>query len=103
MEFEEQPLMHIHAQAFWHDGAFIVGNTESLCRLVNAIIEAITLSKEGTAELICNDGEGYTLRIIRCDDEKTWDKLALPYTDPDAAENNPEAIHPAKLINPGDK
>ncbi len=99
MQFEEQPLAHIHAQAFWHDDAFIVANTEGLCRLANAIAEAIaSRSGEGTAELICHDGEGYTLKIIRKDDEQTWDKLALPYTDLIAKENNPEAVHPAELI-----
>lgn len=99
-KFEESPLVHIHAPTFWHDTAHIVANTEGLCKLANAIIEAIaSRSGEGTAELICNDGEGYTLKVIRKDDEETWNKLALPYTDSDAKENNPEAVHPAKLTN----
>lgn len=97
-KYEEEPLAHIYAQAFWHDDAFIVANTESLCRLANAIVEAIaSKSGEGKAELICNDGEGYTLKIIRADDEDTWDKLAVPYTASDAMEDNLEAIHPTIL------
>lgn len=94
----EEPLAHIYAQAFWHDDAFIVANAKSLSRLANAIIKAVDSKLgEGTAELTCNDGESYTLKIIRVDDEETWDKLAVPYTDFDAKEDNREAIQPAIL------
>lgn len=96
--YEEEPLAHIYAQAFWGDDAFIVANTESLCRQAFAIVEAIA-SKTGKAELTCIDGEGYTLKIIRADDEDTWDKLALPYTAPDAMEDNVGAIHPTILVD----
>lgn len=97
-DYEKEPLIHIHSQDFWHGTAYLVGNTEGLCKLINALIEAIAnKSASAQAELICNDGEGYTLKIVCSDNDGILSKLAVPYTGVDAKEDNPEIIHPSEL------
>lgn len=85
----EQPILHVYAQAFWHEEAVIVGNREALLTLRATIDAALQSGGEWngvSSEVSTADGEGYAIRVRRMDDEAI-DKLILPYTDKDAAGN----------------
>ncbi len=89
--------LHIHAQCWWHDEAWVVGNEEALRNLVRALKRAI---KEGYAEYLTftADGEGYDVRILRLNDDALWDKARLPYTAEWAQDKCPDALHPEDLV-----
>ncbi len=85
----ELPLLHVYAQAFWHEESVIVGNREGLAALQSAIDRALQPGADWNgeqSEVLTADGEGYNVRVRRLDDE-VIDKLILPYTDEDAAWN----------------
>ena len=82
--------LHIFAQHYWHDEAYVVGDRDSLIVLRDALDRAIAngISETPTDSecLATNDGEGYVVRVLRLepDDEAiVW--MAVPYTDADAA------------------
>lgn len=86
---EQEPLAHIYAQEFWHCDSYIIANKEGLSRIREALNEAIASeSGESSIELMCNDGEGYTLKVVRREGEEVWNKLALPYTDADVKDED---------------
>lgn len=80
---DDEKLLHIYAQAFWHTEAVIVGNRTGLLALADAIQEAVNVDGTTTAEAFAADGEGYTVRV-RLMDATGMNKLRLPYTDEDA-------------------
>ena len=93
---EAMPTVHLHAQSYWHDAAYINGNRAGLLALRQAIDDALQEPREaaaGRAETRTNDGEGYDL-IVRCVHGQHIYKLALPYTDEVAKERDAEAIWP---------
>lgn len=71
--------LHIYAQEYWHDEAYIVGTQAALGALRNAIDAALETGR-GKAELFVSDGEGYTVHVMAESDE-TMGKLCAPYTD----------------------
>ena len=93
------PLCHIYAQYAHHGEAFIIGNRIALERLKEALDRALN-EKEGEAELMVNDGEGYSVYVLLNNEEWSsdkWAKLAVPYTADYAKERSPDAIDPATL------
>jgi hypothetical protein len=79
-------VLHIYAQAFWHEEAVIVGTREALLALADAINVAVLKDNSDGVERMeayTADGEGYDVRI-RLMDENSMNKLVLPYTDDDA-------------------
>lgn len=87
------PTVHLHAQATWHDSAYISANRSGLLALRQAIDEALGAAQTGAADVFTNDGEGFDLRV-RCVTGEQIYKLALPYTDEVAREGDPNAIWP---------
>ncbi len=94
-------LLHLYAQADWHDPAFIVGNRPALLALKAAIERALSDEEGiGKADAFTADGEGYSLYVALNESEQLssldWQGLRLPYTDPiakeDAALFGPEAL-----------
>ena len=64
-------ILNIYGQAFYHQEARIVGNTEGLTELRDAINQAILTSKARTGNddpLFASDGEGYEV-IVDCQND----------------------------------
>ncbi len=74
------PFLHVYAQPFWHQEAFIVGNREALEALRDAIDSALA-EDEGKAVVVAADHEGYDLHVYREEDQSYWENSMLPYTD----------------------
>jgi hypothetical protein len=86
-------IVHIHAQAIFHDDAWIVGNREGLESLRAAIDEALREGK-GSIEAFVVDGEGFDISVIQTDRED----LAVPYTDEMASEKQEDVKWPWELL-----
>lgn len=93
----QPPRLHVYAQAFWHEDAYIVGNVEGLRALRRAIDAALKVGHAESAELSCGDGEGYCVRVFRVEGAEPWPRLAVPYTDEYAREAREGAIRPERL------
>lgn len=92
-------FLHIYAQDTWHCEAFIIGNTEGLINLRNAIDSAIEKTK-GKASCFVNDGEGFDVHVIK--EDEFFNELVVPYTDIVAREIRqngkiPSLFHKEKL------
>jgi hypothetical protein len=91
--------LHIYGQVYNHDHAFIVGNTEALTALREAIDAALeTGSAVGTASSMAADREGYEVKVFREEDDSYWDKAKLPYTDNDIFVGSDNDISPWDLF-----
>lgn len=88
--------LHIYAQTFWHDEAYIAGTQEALQYLRDAIDYAL---KDGTgsAQSFVKDGEGYWIHVVETDAE-TMDKMRVPYTDDIAKPREGDNFGPWDLI-----
>lgn len=87
--------LQIYAQSGPHDRAFICGTKEDLINLrdvLNILLQR-DLSKV-SYDTFTSDGEGYTLRIIKLEENDFYD-LQLPYTsDIFSEENSKTKKHP---------
>jgi hypothetical protein len=90
--------LHIYAQSSYHEHAFIVGDTESLEMLRDAIESALNYDGIGMATSYASDGEGFELEVYREDGHAFWDKSRLPYTDEDAKDRSKDRITPWDLF-----
>jgi hypothetical protein len=93
--------LHIYAQPYNHSDAWIVGDTEALIALRDALNKLIDPPLFGDKDTLagvksfCNDGEGYTTLILKVEDDIVWDQLTLPYNevkDQRQYEKNPYSI-----------
>lgn len=75
---KEYPFIHIYAQQKPHQPVIIKANTEGLCVLLNAIVNALAYPEtHGIAEVFCGDAECYQVLIQHI---STHEELApLPY------------------------
>ncbi len=74
--------LHIYGPAHHHDFSFIVGDKEALENLRDAIDKALEAgSATGEADSFTADGEGFTVKIYREEEDDFWNKSLLPYTD----------------------
>ncbi|MBD2468809.1 hypothetical protein [Nostoc sp. FACHB-145] len=75
---KEYPFVHIHAQQKPRQPVIIKANTEGLCVLLNAIVNAIAYPQtNGIAEVFCGDAECYQVLVQHI---STHEELApLPY------------------------
>lgn len=98
-------LLHIYAQAWEHNDAWIVGTREGLTALRDALNRALT--NEQTAPAAClqfvTDGEGYTCFIVPNDADwqsEKWMKLYRPYTDETAKDHrkDEDVLSPYQLL-----
>jgi len=89
-------LLHIYAQDSWHQPVTIVGNRSALEALRDAIQSAIDTGQNAatTVDVFTNDGEGYEVLIMPCEDAVLWETFATPYTDPDAQGTNQGRVIP---------
>ena len=91
------PILHIYAQQYYHQDAYIVGNKESLTELRNAINKAIDADSNEQCESSVADGEGYNINIMIVNDDRTFDKLRRPYIDECAKDTRKDAIDPYNM------
>lgn len=93
MKIDDPPLLHIHSQDWWHQPAYIVGNSQGLRQLLVAIERTLEEKKDQGTEVFAADGEGYPVFVLLDDTPWTgdrWTRAELPYTDEaarDAADN----------------
>lgn len=88
----------IHAQTCWHQEAYIIGNTEGLIELRDALDKAIS-EGESSINTMNVDGEGYIIMMGRKEDAE-MDNLNCGYTDKTLY--NPQSVeikHPSQLLN----
>lgn len=90
---DAMPTVHLHAQAYWHDPAYVTGNRAGLLALRQAIDEALGEAEDSSVNAFTSDGEGYDLRVRRVDGAQIH-KLGLPYTDEVARDRDPQAVWP---------
>ena len=98
-------LLHIYGQAYYHDETYIVGGRQSLLSLKKAIEDALETGR-GSAEFFTADGEGYDTNILLREDqwESTfWTNLAFPYSEEFARDKRENAVAPANVWYHEDK
>ncbi len=71
--------LHLYGQAWPHETAFIVGDTETLKKLRDAI-DAALKHEVGGASFYTQDGEGYDVMVVDASKMNT-EELHLPYSD----------------------
>lgn len=92
-------VCHVYSPGAWHDDAYIVADTEALLELKAAIEEALE-NKIGRRELFVNDGEGYTLCVLKVDNPIIKNRLETPYTEDIAVSSRQGSIDPTCLLYP---
>lgn len=80
-------LLHVYGAPQWHSSVEIVGNSNALTVLRDAIDAALA---EGSAKVsvMANDGEGYAIDVQMDDhawDHPTWEGRPSHYVDPIAS------------------
>jgi hypothetical protein len=95
----KDPKLHIYGQSYFHEHAFIVGNTEALRALRDAIDDALeTGTVVSGITAFTADGEGYEVKVYREEDKEYWDNASLPYTDRTIFSDRDDAIGPWDLF-----
>ena len=96
-------VIHIYGQNAHHDPVWIVGNTEALTDLREAIDRAI--SHQDSFGVVENtktaDGEGYDIVVVEGVEDwqdETWVKLVAPYTADYAKDNADDRIGPIDVV-----
>jgi len=122
--------LHLYSQGGFHEEGYIIGNTDALIALRDAIDQVLKQEPtEGRDEQIvlvgshmpsshapnvelmdgwdaenhdsifASDGEGYDLYVIKLDNNKKWNDIAMPYTEENwGKEMREEAVWPHKLV-----
>ena len=88
--------LHVYGPLWWHADSHIVGTDEALRGLRDAIDRAL-VDGAGYQDCFTNDGEGFTLHVLRVD-ESTFNRLSLPYTDESARDTNSGRVIPETLV-----
>jgi hypothetical protein len=81
----DEPRAHVYAPRFPHDPIEIIGNRRGLERLINALIDAITLDR-GTGFVQSCEGQTSELRVTRLEGKRRpeeWRQSGSPYWDVD--------------------
>jgi hypothetical protein len=74
-------MIQIYAQSGPHDRAFICGTVDELKQLRDSLdLMLLENRDEAYLDTFTSDGEGYTLKIMRLEEEQ-FDQLILPYSD----------------------
>lgn len=96
------PLIHLYAQYAPHQTAVIIGNREGIKALRDACDAALKEPGLVDIQAFVADGEGYTLGIIRDDQDwqsDFWQNLASTYMDETYNRNDlPETISPEREL-----
>jgi len=90
--------LHIYAQEWEHQKAYIVGSEDALNSLRDAIHTALREHTSESRVIFAADGEGYRVHFIALEDGQQWNRLALPYTDETARDTRENTIKPWELV-----
>ena len=71
----EEKILHVYGQYAYHTDLIIIGNEEGLGAL-KMVIELALAHGQGNGEVSCNDGEGYTVIVVKVESDK---ELPVPY------------------------
>jgi hypothetical protein len=74
-------ILHLYAQAFQHQEAWVVGTKESLIALRDTINQVLESGEPKAVSAYTNDGEGYRVLVWGVSDDTVKD-LRTPYVDP---------------------
>lgn len=88
-------VVHIYEQYAHHCDVIILGDKEGLRNLQNAVTQALDNPPDGKADVFCNDGEGYSIRVAMVNH---IDDIPVAYTADYAADK--KGISPANFLNP---
>lgn len=92
-------LLHVYGPDAFHDDVFIVGTPDALRALAKTVDRAIRYQEAELPEcMFVNDGEGFQVRVLRVDDEKTALALAVPYTADYAQDKRDDCLWPEELL-----
>lgn len=93
---DRNAFLHVYAQGALADAVWIVGTRPGL-RALHAALTVALRSGEAENRAATADGVEYSL-IVRTDDSDgegpRWQARRLPYTDPDATDDRPNAVWP---------
>ena len=90
-------VVHLYAQGHPHDEAYLLADEAGLRAIQGAIARALD-APDGIRSVTAftADGEEYDLVVIRSGPEALG-VAELPYTEADALDPRPEAVHPAAI------
>jgi hypothetical protein len=71
-------FLHIYAQQYEHDTAWLVGDEQSLIALRNTIDRAIS-NHHSSMSSFTSDGEGFITTVILTKDDCEKNEMTLPY------------------------
>lgn len=76
---QQKPLwLHIYGQYIWHDDVQIVGNTDAIVALRDALTESLEKGEAQVNDVFAGDGEGYGV-TVRVTDSEEWPRFMTPY------------------------
>lgn len=73
------PLLHVYPQAGPGETVTILGNTEGLRGLMDALVNALGHQANGSAQMMTNDGQFYSCEVWQEVEPLAWEERALPY------------------------
>jgi len=76
---ESISTLHIYGPAAYHDAVWIVGTTDALQRLRDALTAALATESVSRPTFFTNDGEGFHVNIV-LESEAGMDEYCVPYT-----------------------
>lgn len=80
-------VIHIFGQHTYHDDVHIIGSKESLIALRDAIDKVVGSGKNvEKIKAFVNDGEGFDLEVICCNEESDLSRLVSPYFDEESCD-----------------
>lgn len=89
--------LHVYASPYQHESPYIVGTTEALFVLRDAISAAIVNKTSITVDdLLTNDGEGYSI-VVKVLEEEKFLQLMLPYPNDKDFDWSKSGIHPSEI------
>lgn len=93
-----EDLLHVYGQNSWHDDVCVLGSRKALTNLRNAIDRVLATNEPKLSEGMVSDGEGFCVLVGVVEDEEIESKLAVPYIDEIAREQNEKAMRPEEAI-----
>lgn len=73
------PLLHVYPQTGPGETVTIVGNTQGLQGLMDALVNALGHQANGSTQVLTNDGQFFTVEVWQETEPLAWEERALPY------------------------
>jgi hypothetical protein len=94
--------LHLYAQTWEHQPAYVVGDRDALERLKQAI--EIVLEDNGRSinssviPAFATDGEGYDVHVVLLEEQADWYKLQMPYTGDSESDGSAGKLWPEEMF-----